>query len=300
MKSFQERLYDHYSQVLTINSVLHQSRTEFQEVLIFENRLFGKVLALDGVIQLTERDNHIYHEMIAHVPLLAHGSAERVLIIGGGDGGTLREVLKHPVRTVFLVELDREVIELSRSHLPGISEGAFEDRRATLIVRDATKYVRECRLKFDVIIIHSTDPVGPGARLFSEDFYRDCRGLLRRGGVIAVQSGAPFFQANELAKVCRRLSACFEAALPFLAPVPTYAGGMLALVAAGSSRGTLCPPIKVLRERFGTVRGEILYYTPEVHRASFILPPCFAVQGGEDKLLQSGSLARDRGPQQAI
>ena len=224
MKSFQERLYDHYLQVLTINSVLHQSRTEFQEVLIFENRLFGKVLALDGVIQLTERDNHIYHEMIAHVPLLAHGSAERVLIIGGGDGGTLREVLKHPVRTVFLVELDREVIELSRSHLPGISKGAFEDRRATLIVRDATKYVRECRLKFDVIIINSTDPVGPGAQLFSEDFYRDCRGLLRRDGVIAVQSGAPFFQASELAKVCRRLSACFEAALPFLAPVPTYAG----------------------------------------------------------------------------
>src|SRR3954451_5428614 len=121
MNSFQERVYDHHSQVFTVDAVPHRSRTAFQDVLVFENRLFGKVLALDGVIQLTERDNHIYHEMIAHVPLLAHGSAERVLIIGGGDGGTLREVLKHPVRTVFLVELDREVIELSRSHLPGNS-----------------------------------------------------------------------------------------------------------------------------------------------------------------------------------
>src|SRR3954465_14459079 len=138
MTWFQEKLYEHYTQTLSIEKVLYHWRTEFQDVLIFENAIFGKVLVLDGVVQLTERDNHIYHEMIAHVPLMAHGSARNVLIIGGGDGGTLREVLKHPVRTVFLVELDREVIELSRSHLPGISKGAFEDRRATLIVRDAT------------------------------------------------------------------------------------------------------------------------------------------------------------------
>src|SRR4051794_16361452 len=175
MKSFQERLYDHYSQVLTIDSVLHQSRTEFQEVLIFENRLFGKVLALDGVVQLTERDNHIYHEMIAHVPLMAHGSAKDVLIIGGGDGGTLREGLKHRVMSATLVELDGEVIDLSRRFLPEVSGGAFDDPRANVLVMDGTRYIAEAKKRFDVIIIDSTDPMGPGEPLFTAAFYEACR-----------------------------------------------------------------------------------------------------------------------------
>src|SRR3954451_13761380 len=127
MNSFQERLYEHHSQVFTVDAVLHRSRTAFQDVLVFENRLFGRVLVLDGVAQLTERDNHIYHEMIAHVPLMAHGRAKRVLIIGGGDGGTLKEVLKHPVAKVYMVELDGEVIELAKRHLPEVSAGAFDD-----------------------------------------------------------------------------------------------------------------------------------------------------------------------------
>lgn len=115
MNSFQERLYEHHSQVFTVDAVPHRSRTTFQDVLVFENRLFGRVLVLDGVAQLTERDNHIYHEMIAHVPSMAHGRAKRVLIIGGGDGGTLKEVLKHPVEQVVLVEIDGGVIEISSS-----------------------------------------------------------------------------------------------------------------------------------------------------------------------------------------
>ncbi|AWM87122.1 polyamine aminopropyltransferase [Microvirga sp. 17 mud 1-3] len=275
MTLFQEKLYEDHAQVLSIESVLYQGRTGFQEVLIFENAIFGKVLVLDGVVQLTERDNHIYHEMIAHVPLMANGSARDVLIIGGGDGGTLREVLKHPVKSATLVELDDEVIDLSRRYLPKVSGGSFDDPRATVQVMDGTRYIAETREKFDVIIIDSTDPIGPGEALFTAGFYRACRARLRPGGMIAVQSGAPFYQPKELETVCGRLAGSFAGVRPYLAPVPTYAGGMLALVAAGESRDALRPPCKVLRERFVSLKGRTRYYTPEVHRAAFTLAPSF-------------------------
>lgn len=276
MKQFQETLYEHFAQIFTVDEVLHRSRTRFQDVLIFRNRIFGKVLALDGIVQLTELDNHIYHEMIAHVPLFAHGYAKSVLIVGGGDGGVLKEVLKHPVSKVVVAELDGEVIELSRRYLPEISAGAYDDKRVSVVVGDATEYVARSKLTFDVIIVDSTDPIGPGERLFEDTFYGSCTGLLRPNGIVAVQSGAPFFQQAELRSVCSRLTHAFGAARPYLAPVPTYAGGMLALVAASSVRDRLRPPTKVLRERFLKVGAAAGYYTPEVHRAAFTLPPSFS------------------------
>ena len=214
MRWFQEKLYEHHAQMLSVDRVLHEGRTKFQEVLIFENAVFGTVMALDGVVQLTERDNHIYHEMIAHVPLMAHGSAGRVLIVGGGDGGTLKEVLKHPVAEVYLVELDGEVIDLAKQHLPDVSAGAFDDPQVTVTVADGVSFMRETKLSFDVIIVDSTDPMGPGAPLFSARFYDCCRLRLRPGGIIAVQSGAPFFQPQELDQVCGRLSQFFAGVRP--------------------------------------------------------------------------------------
>jgi spermidine synthase len=214
--------------------------------------------------------------MIAHVPLMAHGSAGRVLIIGGGDGGTLKEVLKHPVAEVYLVELDGEVIDLAKQHFPEVSAGAFDDARVTVTVADGVRFMCETKLSFDVIIVDSTDPIGSGAPLFSARFYDCCRLRLRPGGIIVVQSGAPFFQPQELDQVCGRLSQFFAGVRPYLAPVPTYAGGMLALVAAGEARDALRPPCKVLRARMGSLRGGTRYYTPEVHRAAFTLPPAFA------------------------
>jgi spermidine synthase len=234
------------------------------------------VLVLDGVVQLTDRDNHIYHEMIAHVPLNAHGAAKRVLVIGGGDGGTLKEVLKHSVDHAVMVEIDGQVIDLSRRFFPEVSGGAFDDPRAAVIVGDGVDYVARTDSRFDVIIVDSTDPVGPGEELFTEAFYRRCRKLLRPGGMIVVQSGAPFYQPGQLQGVCRRLSSSFAAVRPFLAPVPTYTGGMLALVAAGEDHKALRPPVKVLRERFQRVQPLTRYYTPEVHRAAFTLAPEFA------------------------
>ncbi len=275
MTWFQEGLYKHHTQMLSMDTVLYHWRTEFQDVLIFDNAVFGKVLVLDGVVQLTERDNHIYHEMIAHVPLMAHGAARDVLIIGGGDGGTLKEVLKHPVERATLVEIDGEVIDLSRRYLPEVSGDAFDDSRADVLIMDGTRYIEQSRESFDVIIIDSTDPMGPGEPLFTPAFYRACRRRLRPGGMIVVQSGAPFFQPKELEMVCGRLAASFAGVRPYLAPVPTYAGGMLALVAAGESRDALRPPCKILRERFGELQDRTRYYTPAVHRAAFTLAPSF-------------------------
>jgi spermidine synthase len=275
VNAFQERLYEHRSQVFTVDAVLHQGRTEFQDILVFENRLFGRVLVLDGVVQLTERDIHIYHEMIAHVPLVAHGAARRVLIIGGGDGGALKEVLKHPVAVAVLVELDGQVIDLAQRFFPEVSGGAFEDPRTKLVVGNGVEFVDEADASFDVIIVDSTDPVGPGEQLFTAGFYRRCRNLLAPGGIIVVQSGAPFYQPGQLRDVCHRLFCSFNAVRPFLAPVPTYAGGMLALVAGGEDHKALRPSVKILRERFQRLQPHTRYYAPDVHRAAFTLTPAF-------------------------
>lgn len=275
MKVFHEALHQGYAQILSVEEVLHQSKTEFQDVLIFRNRVFGKVLVLDGVVQLTERDNHIYHEMMAHLPLFAHGRAKDVLVIGGGDGGVLKEVLKHDVARVVIAELDAELIDICRMHLPEVSAGAFEDPRVTRVHGDASDYVAGCKLKFDVILIDSTDPIGPGERLFDERFYARCASLLRNKGIVVAQSGAAFFQPDELHDVCDRLERAFGVAIPYLAPVPTYAGGMLALVAATSESERLRPGSKVLRERLDRSRVNTRYYAPKVHRAAFKFAPNF-------------------------
>lgn len=271
MKVFQEKLCEHHAQVFTIDRQLYSGETRFQNVLIFENRLFGRVLVLDGIVQLTDRDNHIYHEMIAHVPLMAHGSVGRVLLIGGGDGGTLKEVLKHPVEQVVMVEIDDDIIQLSKRFFPQVSEEAFEDPRVSLLIGDGVEYVTQADSMFDVVIVDSTDPIGPGEQLFTKTFYERCRSLLRPGGVIALQSGASSFNPEQLGGVCGRLASSFQAVRPYLAPVPTYAGGTLALIAAGESDKALLPAIKTLRERVRRLRLRTSYYTPDIHGAAFIL-----------------------------
>lgn len=270
MKEFRENIYPDHSQVLTVEEVLYQGRTEFQDVIVFRNRTFGTVLALDGVIQLTDCDNHIYHEMMAHVPLMAHGAARDVLIIGGGDGGVLKEVLRHGVQKVVLVELDRKVIELSQRYFAGVSGNAFDDARASVVIGDGAEYLADTKEAFDVIIVDSTDPVGPGEALFSPEFYQNCRNALRSGGLIVAQSGVPFYQSERLEQVRSRFGRCFGAARTFAAPVPTYANGMLALLAAGPTPDALCPALDVLMPRVLAVRGECRYYSPAIHSAAFV------------------------------
>lgn len=249
--------------------VIHAERTPFQHLAILEHPWLGRVLALDGVVQTTQADEFVYHEMLAHVPLLGSAACERgdgaaVLVIGGGDGGTLREVLRHPwVRKVVMVEIDERVVAVCREHL-GI-HGDYGDPRVELIIGDGTTFVAEParRAAFDVILVDSTDPGGPSEPLFGEAFTANARECLRPGGVLARQMGVPFYQPF-LREAHGLLRSVFGNAEIYRAAVPTYIGGDMAFLVATEDGSTCAAP----RRRFS---GR--YYSPEVHRAAFAVPP---------------------------
>ena len=272
-----ERLHAGYRQMLKIDRLLYDSKTKEQRIRVFENPTFGRVLTLDDILQTTERDEFIYHEMMTHVPMLAHGAAHSVLIIGGGDGGVLREVVKHrAVGRIVQVEIDAEVIEFSRTYLPMISDGAFDDPRYELVVADGARYVAEAEETFDVIIVDSTDPVGPGVVLFSEEFYRNCRDRLAEGGVIVTQNGVPFTQADELVHTMGVFRKLFVDHTCYTACVPGYAGGALAIGWGTNDIGLRAVPLEVLKRRYEAEKLHTRYYTPEVHKAAFALPKYIA------------------------
>ena len=273
MKTYSETLYKDYRQVFDVTDVLYEDKTDHQHLVIFENPRFGRVLALDGVIQVTERDEFIYHEMLAHVPIVAHGKAKNVLIIGGGDGGTLREALRHPsVESAVMVEIDRTVVDLCTEHMPGVSAGAFDDARTELIIADGLKYVAETDRRFDVIMVDSTDPIGPGEVLFTETFYADCKRSLTDGGVLVTQNGVPFFQGDEVRNSHARLKPSFEDVGFYVAPVPTYIGGFMTLGWATDDASLRTLDADALGQRFNASGIETRYYTPAVHAGAFALP----------------------------
>jgi spermidine synthase len=270
---FVETLYDSYGQRFSIDEVFFESRTEHQHLLIFHNAKFGRVMALDGVVQTTERDEFYYHEMLAHVPLFAHGAAKRVLIVGGGDGGLLREVVKHrEVEQVTQVEIDGSVVEMAKTWLPDHSRGAFDDPRFELVIADGAEYVRTAERRFDVILVDSTDPIGPGEVLFSTAFYRDCDALLAPGGVLVNQNGVPFMQLDEVRKTARAFRELFADWHFYGVAVPTYVGGIMTLGWATQEPTRRTVPLEVLEERFAEAAIDTRYYTPAVHRGAFALP----------------------------
>jgi spermidine synthase len=272
MDWFEESLWPDWAQRIRVREVLYRSSTEHQDVIVFESPTWGRVLALDGVVQTTTMDEFVYHEMLVHVPLLAHGRAEEVLIVGGGDGGCLREVLKHRnVRRVTQVEIDASVIELCRRYLPSLSDGAFDDPRAEIVIADGAAFARETERTFDVAIVDSTDPLGPGEVLFGEPFYRDVRARLRPGGVLATQCGNPAMRPDELENAqARQRAAGFALVDYYFAAVPTYVGGNMALGFASDD-----PALRRLGAAELAARGVpsgLRYYTPEMHVAAFAHP----------------------------
>lgn len=272
MTWFSEKLHANYQLQLHVTKTLFQEKTEHQDLQIFENPVFGRILALDGIIQTTEGDEFIYHEMLAHVPILAHGAAKRVLIVGGGDGGMLRRALMHPGIEATLVEIDPGVIELCRKYLPSIGDNVFDAPRAKVVIADGAKYVAETADRYDVAIVNSTDPLGPGEVLFTAEFYKNCKRCLNPGGILVTQSGVPFLQKTELTNSFRRLSQHFADASFFLAPVPTYAGGFMAFGWATDNKETRRLPVATIAERFAKAKLQTRYYNPEIHVASFALP----------------------------
>ena len=270
--AFVETLYSDWGQTFTSSREILREKTDFQDLVIFENALFGRVLMLDGVVQLTEADEPIYHEMMTHVPLLAHGKASSVLVIGGGDGGILREVLKHSsVKRVVLVEIDSSVIALSKKYFPKVSNGAFEDSRVEILIQDAAEYVKSAKEQFDVILCDSTDPVGPGEVLFTSEFYGNCKKRLQERGIFVNQNGVPFLQKEEISLTLKNRSPHFRHVGFYVAPVPTYAGGFMAFGWA-SDRDYEGIDESLLQSRVEALNLSFFYYTPKMHKAAFALP----------------------------
>jgi len=270
---FNETLYEDWAQSFKVGKVVYRDQTEFQDLIIFDNPFYGRVFALDGIIQLTERDEFCYHEMLTHVPLLSHGNVKKVLVIGGGDGGIIREVLKHKtVEEVTLVEIDAGVVQFAKDYLPFVSKGAFDDPRLNVVIADGNKYVQESKELYDVIICDSTDPIGPAAVLFSEGFYAACGKRLADGGIFVTQNGVPFLQTDELRETNRLFKKLFKHATFFSSVVPTYVGGIMTFGWASKGK-EYAPSVEEVRARLQeNVSGEMRYYTPEVHKASFALP----------------------------
>lgn len=270
----EESLYSDFRARLQISKVLYDSKTAHQHLVLFEHPRLGKVLTLDGVTQTTEKDEFIYHEMMTHVPLLAHGAARRVLIIGGGDGGILEEVLKHPgVAQVVMVEIDAGVVEFSKKYLSEICKEAFDDPRTNLVIGDGFAFVAESKAAFDVIIVDSTDPQGPGEVLFTREFYGHCKNRLTPGGVLVTQNGVPFMQGDELRASARHLREFFADVSCYLSTVPTYVAGAMAMGWASDNAQLRRTPLETLQARFGALGVKTGYYTPEVHLGAFALPP---------------------------
>ncbi len=272
-QNFSETLHEGYAQSFGVRDILFESRTGHQHLVIFESASFGRVMALDGVIQTTERDEFIYHEMLAHVPLFAHGGARDVLIIGGGDGGLLREVLKHPeVERVVQVEIDQAVIDLCTKYFPNHSQGAFDNPRAEIVIGDGIDYVCNTPRHFDVVISDCTDPIGPGEVLFSSRFYEGVARCLNPGGIFAAQNGSAFLQPDEVTTTHQRLSPYFRDRSFFTASVPTYIGGAMTLAWASDDAALRTVAAATLQQRFDAAAIATRYYNPAVHAASFALP----------------------------
>ncbi|MEG3618374.1 polyamine aminopropyltransferase [Magnetovibrio sp. PR-2] len=273
MKRFEEALHDGYAQGFDVTNVLFHEKTEHQDLVIFETPTFGRVMALDNIVQVTSKDEFVYHEMLTHVPIFAKGGVTDVLIIGGGDGGILREVLRHKtVERVTMVELDRTVVDLCTQYFPGISNGAFEDPRTDLVITDGVKFVAESDKRFDVIIVDSTDPIGPGEVLFTETFYADCHRCLQSGGVLVTQNGVPFFQGDEVTNTYQRMGKSFADNGFYTAVVPTYVGGFMTLGWGTDDASLKDIELSVLQQRFEDAGILMKYYTPEIHKAAFALP----------------------------
>ena len=273
MKTYTETLYDSYGQAFNVDKLYFENKTDHQHLVIFENAMFGRVMALDGIIQTTEADEFIYHEMLTHVPLLAHGNVKDVLIVGGGDGGILREVCKHTsVENITQVEIDNQVIDMCKQYLPNHSAGAYDDPRANIVIDDGAKFVKNTEQRFDLIISDSTDPIGPGDVLFTDDFYANCKKALKPNGILVTQNGVAFMQLDEVTTTNSRLTPYFKDHHFYSAAIPTYIGGIMTFAWATDNTEVRNVELATITERFKAANIATRYYNPEIHRASFALP----------------------------
>jgi spermidine synthase len=263
---FTEKQTNNFGITAKINKTLHTEQTEFQKLDMVETEEFGNMLILDGMVMTTQKDEFVSHEMVAHVPLFTHPNPENVLVVGGGDGGVIREVLKHPsVKKATLVEIDGKVIEYSKQYLPEIA-GKLEDPRVEVKVDDGFLHIAQSENVYDVIMVDSTEPVGPAVNLFTKGFYAGISKALKEDGVFVAQTDNPWFTPELITNVQRDVKEIFPITRLYTANIPTYPSGLWTFT-IGSKKHD---PLEVSEDRFHEI--DTKYYTKELHKAAFVLP----------------------------
>lgn len=270
---FKESLTPSVGNSLRVDHLVYADDSDLQHILLFDNDTHGRVLAIDGLVQVSLSDEFVYHEMVTHVPLLAHGAVKSVLVVGGGDGGAMREILRHPgVERVVLAEIDGEVIDFSKQWLPEVSKGSFKDSRVEIKIVDGVDYMKTGEESFDLIIIDSSDPVGPSAVLFTREFYQSCHDRLAEGGILVTQSGLAAIHSDVVEDTSKSFKAIFRHHGFYGITVPTFSGGVMTLGFATDREANIAPDEGVIEARFEALSIDTQYYTPAVHRGAFALP----------------------------
>lgn len=253
---------------IKIKNILYNSRSQYQEIAILETEKLGRMLVIDGITMLTEWDEYAYHEMITHVPLLVHQKPSRILVIGGGDGGTVREILKHPeVEVVHVCEIDEEVVNACRRYLPSLAS-SFDDPRVNIFYEDGARFVTEQSESYDIIIVDSTDPLGPGQILFQKDFYENLKRALSKEGIAVTQCESIFLHQHVIKGVFSFARQLFPILGYYNTMVPTYPSGVIGFFFCSLKRD----PLRDIEGGRVERLKELKYYTSEVHRSSFTLP----------------------------
>lgn len=263
---FTEKQTKNFGITAKVKKSLHVEQTDFQKLDMVQTEEFGNMLILDGMVMTSEKDEFVYHEMITHVPLFTHPNPKKVLVVGGGDGGTIREVLKHPaVEKVIQVEIDEKVVTYSKKYLPGIS-CQYDNSRAELVIGDGFMHILNSKKEYDIILVDSTEPVGPAANLFTKGFYSGISNALKDDGIFVAQTDNPWFKADLIRNAVRDTKEIFPIASLYTCNIPTYPSGMWTFT-IGSKK---YDPAKVETSRFFDI--DTKYYTPELHTSSFVLP----------------------------
>ncbi|NMB24371.1 MAG: polyamine aminopropyltransferase [Firmicutes bacterium] len=263
---FTEKANDHVGLTCKVKQTLMRKQSPYQEIMVIETEQFGRMLLLDGVLQTTTSDEFVYHEMISHVPLNTHPNPRRVAVIGGGDGGTIREIIKHDsVEKAVLVEIDEQVIEASRQYLPEIASG-LDDERVEILITDGITHIQQSKNTYDVIIVDSTDPVGPAVGLFTQEFYGHVFEALTEDGIMVAQTESPYYEPQLVQRTLGAIGGNFPITRLYLAYIPTYPSGMWSFTLGSKT----WEPQEISGDRKQALQTR--YYTPAVHAAAFCLP----------------------------
>jgi len=269
---YNEFYHERTGLTIGLKKLLYSKQSEYQLTEVYETDTWGNLMIIDGMVMLSEKDEFVYHEMIAHTALFSHPNPERVLIIGGGDGGTAREVMKHPaVQHLDMVEIDRNVVEASRLHFPDV--GDFENPKINLLFEDGIAFVKNVTEPYDVIIIDGSDPVGPAEGLFKKEFYQSCYEALNEDGILTSQTESPWVKSyhQSIQAVFRNLKELFPVSSMYLCFIPLYPAGMWSMAFA-SKKYEACDSVVEERIKSSTFAGNLRYYNSEIHYASFALP----------------------------